>query len=50
MQDRELFDGVNGKYTDRIDENAPKKMDDLEIVSKPDAPRPRKSNAIKFFH
>lgn len=46
MQDRELFDGVNGKYTDGIDENAAKKMDDLEIVSKSDAPRPRKLNKI----
>lgn len=40
MQDKDIFNGVNGKYTDHNEENGiGKKDDDKEIAS---IPRPRK--------
>lgn len=46
MQDKDLFNGVNGRYTDRYDENGiGKKDDDREIAS---VPRPRKLHFISF--
>lgn len=43
MQDKDLFDGVIGKYTDRFGENGIKKDDDMEIATKLSAAqRPRK--------
>lgn len=47
MQDKDFINGVIGKYTDHNDERGvAKKNDDLEI-SKPTAPKPRKSMGIE---
>lgn len=44
MQDKDLFNGVTGKYTDRIDENGVVKRNgvDAENAMKTDILRPRK--------
>lgn len=42
MQDKDVFDGVIGTYTDRFDENGVKKSHDMEIATKSiHAHRPR---------
>lgn len=46
MQDKDLFNGVNGKYTDGVDENGTKRIDDMEIASPTSISRPRKKNLI----
>lgn len=56
MRDKDVLNGVVGKYTDRFDENGAngfRKNDDMEIASQSSAPRPRKCVAngltIIFF-
>lgn len=45
MQDKDLFNGVIGKYTDGVDENGTKRIDDMEIASPTSSiSRPRKKN------
>lgn len=51
MQDKDLFNGVIGKYTDGVDENGTKRIDDMEIASPTTSSisRPRKENLKVIF-
>lgn len=52
MQDKDLFDGVVGKYSDCMDENVAneiRKNDDCKIASNSSAPtRPRKYKNMEY--